>query len=241
MFRLWKSRIEDELNNTVKNIIKTLLFKPGLRDYRIRGGKLAGLQFRFDLRHDTQAWRGVYEQPLQEWLSTYVKPGDTCLDIGGADGYFALLMAKLSGKQGHIHSFEPSSKVEHIQYNFALNQSLPLAPLTCYEAFVGKEQNSHTKTMSIDNLVDTGIIDQVNIVKIDVDGGEVDVLSGMAETLKKFHPHLFIETHSVELQRQVEAIVAEYGYSMRLELPARHEFRPMVEFNAFYFSQETEK
>lgn len=118
------------MNQVAKNAVKSLLFRPGLHKYRIRGGALTGLWFQFDLRHDTQAWRGIYEQPPQKWLSTYVKSGDTCLDIGGADGYFALLMAKLSGKQGQVHSFEPSEKIEHIQQNFALNQTLPLAPLT---------------------------------------------------------------------------------------------------------------
>lgn len=225
------------MNEAAKHAVKNLLFRPGLRKYRIRGGALAGLMFQFDLRHDTQAWRGIYEQPLQEWLSGCVKPGDTCLDIGGADGYFALLMAKLSGPQGQVHSFEPSEKIEHIQQNFDLNQSLPLASLMCYEAFVGAEENTETKTLSIDSLVDDSKITAVNVVKIDVDGGEGDVLEGMSRTLERFHPHLFIETHSRELQEQVEKITKQHGYSMRLEMPAPRELRS-IDFNAFYFSEE---
>jgi len=160
------------MNEATKHAVKQLLFRPGMRKYRIRGGALRGVWFQFDLRHDTQAWRGVYERPLQEWLTKYVKPGNTCLDIGGADGYFALLMAKLSGPQGHVHSFEPSQKIEHIRQNFALNQRLPLAPLMRYEAFVGAEENTQTRTVSIDGLVAAGKIAAVNVVKIDVDGGE---------------------------------------------------------------------
>ena len=226
------------MNEAAKHAVKHLLFRPGLRKYRIRGGALRGLWFQFDLRHDTQAWRGIYEQPLQDWLRAYVKPGDTCLDIGGADGYFALLMAKLSGLQGRVLSFEPSEKIEHIQQNFALNQGLPLAPLMRYEAFVGAQENRQTKTVSIDSLVHAGAITEVNVVKIDVDGGEGDVLQGMADTLNRFHPHLFIETHSRRLQRQAEEITKRHGYSMRLEMPAAHELRPALEFNAFYSSQE---
>lgn len=138
------------MQESTKHVVKRLLFRPGMHKYRIRGGALSGLWFEFDLRHDTQAWRGIYEQPLQKWLTTYVKPGDTCLDIGGADGYFALLMAKLSGPQGQVHSFEPSEKIEHIQQNFTLNQGVPLAPLTRYETFVGAEEDIRTKTVSID-------------------------------------------------------------------------------------------
>lgn len=226
------------MNQATKHAVKNLLFRPGLRKYRIRGGALTGLWFQFDLRHDTQAWRGIYEQPLQKWLSSYVNPGDTCLDIGGADGYFALLMAKLSGPQGQVHSFEPSEKIEHIQQNFALNQNVPLAPLTYYEAFVGAEEDVQAQMVSIDSLVASSKIAAVNVVKIDVDGGEMDVLQGMACTLERFRPHLFIEIHSHELHERVVEVTKQLGYSMRLEMPAAHELRPMSGFNAFYFSEK---
>lgn len=224
-------------SNKMKNTIKRILFRPGIREYRIRGGALRGLRFEFDLRHDTQAWRGIYEQRLQEWLLNHVTPGDTCLDIGGADGYFALLMAKLSGPQGEVHSFEPSEKIDRIQRNFALNRDTPLAPLARYEAFVGAEENSHKKILSIDGLVEAGKIDTVNVVKIDVDGGEIEVLQGMTNTIERFHPHLFVETHSRQLQDKVAEITKRYGYSMRLEMPAAHELRPGLDFNGFYYSE----
>jgi len=57
----------------------------------------------------------------------------------------------------------------------------------------------------------------------------------MAHTLKRFHPHLFIETHSRELQDQVEKITKQEGYSMHLEMPSPREVRSLP-FNAFYFS-----
>ncbi len=226
------------MQEAAKRAVKHFLFRRGMRKYRIRGGALSGLWFQFDLHQDTQAWRGIYEQPLQRWLSTYVKPGDTCLDIGGADGYFALLMAKLSGPQGQVHSFEPSEKIKYIQQNFALNQGMPLAPLTRYGSYVGAEENPQMKIVSIDSLVDSGKITTVNVVKIDVDGGEMDVLLGMARTLERFHPHLFVETHSHKLQEQVAEVTKQYGYSMRLEMPAAHELRPGLDFNAFYLSEK---
>lgn len=220
-----------------KKTLKHLLFRPGLRPYCIRGGALKGLSFEFDLHQDTQAWRGVYEEPLQKWLTRYIKAGDTCLDIGGADGYFALLMAKLSGVEGHVHAFEPSEKTEHIRQNFALNAGMPLAHLHCYQDFVGAKDNAQTQTVSIDALLDVGKIEAVHVIKIDVDGGEVDALQGMSRTLEKFHPHLFIETHSYQLQEEVSEITRNLGYSMHLEMPAAYEHRPSLNFNAFYYSE----
>ena len=70
--------------------------------------------FYFDLRVDTQEWRGIYEQSLQQWLQQYVQPGAVCLDVGAAKGYFSLLMAKLAGPSGYVYAFEPSPINEFI-------------------------------------------------------------------------------------------------------------------------------
>ena len=105
----------------LKDTIKTLLFRPGEWERAVLTGALKGLRFRFDLRSDTQQWRGVYERPLQEWLTEYVWPGSTCLDIGAGQGYLTVLMAKLAGPDGVVHAFEPSQQCERIAYHARLN------------------------------------------------------------------------------------------------------------------------
>ena len=229
---------------TLKTIVKSILFRPGIHQYTIRGGALKGMRFHFDLHKDTQTWRGIYEQSLQAWLTRYVQPGATCLDIGSADGYFALLMAKLSGPSGEVHAFEPCDSAEDriggiacIRSNFAANSNFPLASVVLYDSFAGTEYDPAANVTSIDHLVDEGKLAKVDVVKIDVDGGEMDVLRGMRNTLQRFHPHLFVEVHSHELREQVEEFTTQLGYTLRLEMPASFEERPL-DFNAFCLSEQ---
>ncbi len=124
----------------LKNVLKLALFRPGLHERAVLAGPLKGLRFHFDLRADTQKWRGVYEQSLQRWLGEYVEPGSTCFDVGAADGYFSVFMAKLAGPTGAVHAFEPSELCERIPSNVELNEHThALAPVSVYNQFVSNK------------------------------------------------------------------------------------------------------
>ena len=53
-----------------------------------------------------------------------------------------------------------------------------------------------------------------NVVKIDVEGEEVDVLNGGMNTLSSAAPVLLVEVHSDELARQTHNLLAELGYTI---------------------------
>jgi len=222
-----------------KGVVKELLFRPGEQERTVLAGALKGLRFRFDLRHDTQAWRGVYEQLLQRWLTEHVAPGSTCLDIGAADGYFTLLMAKLAGPNGAVHAFEPSALCERITDNVEINRAnYALAPVSVYKQFVtANAAPQRPNEVTLDEVVYDAPLKRCDVIKIDVDGAEADVLRGAHRTLEHFHPHLFVEVHSRDLLTQVQQIVSGYGYTLHIEDAAPHEHRP-IEYNAFLFSEE---
>jgi hypothetical protein len=213
--------------------LKNLILPRGLRPRTVRGGRLKGVRCYLDLSKSTQPWRGVYERCLQDWLAKNVKEGATCLDIGASDGYFSLLMSKLAGPQGSIFAFEPGEDGSQILKNFELNPKVPLARVEVFRKFVSAE--SSDQSVSIDALVMERNLPRVDVIKIDVDGAEIDVLQGMSITLERFHPHLFIEVHSEGLLEKVKSITDGLGYNMKLEQPPAHEQRP-IEFNVFYFS-----
>src|SRR5665213_2299129 len=120
---------------TLRSTIRNALLSGGLKPRTIRGGQLKGMRFGLDLRKSTQPWMGRYERCLQNWLVSHVPAGGVCLDIGAADGYFALLMAKLAGPTGSVWAFEPSAVAAEIRPNFELNPRVPLAKLEVFESF----------------------------------------------------------------------------------------------------------
>ena len=220
----------------MKTQLKQLIFGKGFKKRRFIGGKLKGLWGYFDLAQDTQSWRGIYEVEQQDWLQRATKPGSVCIDVGAAEGFFSLLFGKLAGSSGQVISFEPTGRGEEIENLFAWNASMGVASLEIVREFAIGPNTTEVQGVSVDTVVGKMALSRVDVVKIDVDGAEMDVLEGMRGVIEKFHPHLSVELHSPELYAQVKAFLEGYGYEMKLVDPPAYELRP-IPFNKFYFSQ----
>jgi hypothetical protein len=61
----------------------------------------------------------------------------------------------------------------------------------------------------------------VDLIKMDVEGAELDVLYGMKELLNKFHPSLIIEVHRNGLGRfrhtesEIREYIRSFGYTIQ--------------------------
>ncbi|MDJ0510715.1 MAG: FkbM family methyltransferase [Crocosphaera sp.] len=55
----------------------------------------------------------LLETHCVDWLSSYIEPGDTILDIGASFGTISIPLAKIVGAEGHIYSFEPARKTHN--------------------------------------------------------------------------------------------------------------------------------
>ena len=220
----------------MKTQLKQLIFGKGFKKRRFIGGKLKGLWGYFDLTVDTQNWRGIYEVEQQEWIEKATAPGSVCIDVGAAEGFFSLLFAKYAGKSGQVIGFEPSDRGTQIEDLFAWNADVELAPLDIVREFAIGPNTTGITGVTVDSIVTSKNLSRIDVVKIDVDGGEMDVLEGMRETIEKFHPKMSVELHSPELYERVKAFLEGYGYDMKLVDPPAYELRP-IPFNKFYFSQ----
>lgn len=142
--------------------------------------------------------------------------GGVFVDVGANIGLYSLLAFK---RGMEVHSFEPESNcygvlVENMAENFGIDEGY----WQCYRKVVGdgssvmfrktvnekfKEFRQLAGTHKVDDTgtvcVDTVRLDdynlEPNIVKIDVEGHEVQVLKGARETISKHKPTLFIENN----------------------------------------------
>ncbi|MDZ7697253.1 MAG: FkbM family methyltransferase [Deltaproteobacteria bacterium] len=165
---------------------------------------------------------GTWEQEVTQFVSSNVKPGMILLDVGADIGYYTLLFAKLIGQTGRVFSFEPIPKSKwyldkNIEmnglsnvstFNFALFDKAAKAcleePLTKSKINPFKEQLTGSDIVVEMKVFDDWKFDKgiahVDLVKIDVEGAELNVLRGMTDTLQTNRPSLIIEVHPKQLE-----------------------------------------
>ena len=188
---------------------------------------------------------GTNELPVQVALVDALGPGDVFLDVGANVGFFSLLAARLVGPGGGVYAIEPvPTNVRHIEANVRRNAfenvfvieaaatgeagtaTLLLAkhPGGAAIASAGPPPDPagelQVRTVSIDGLVASGQIPAPNVVKIDVEGAELDVLAGMGITLREHRPVLVCEVDgrdgaTVDAKRlEVEGALEAAGYDI---------------------------
>ena len=164
-----------------------------------------GIRMPIDPQHELRMWLGLYEIEIARHLRRLVGPDMTCYDVGAQFGYDGLVLARLS--RGPVISFEANGGlIPRIDASFALNRSLA-EKLIVKQAFVGTGKSG---SLALDEFA---MLQPPDFIKIDVDGGELDVLLGAERILSTHRPALVIETHSMKLEEQCGRVLVAHGYS----------------------------
>ncbi len=178
--------------------IKNLIVPPGSRPHTIRGGAMAGLRMHLDLTYRTQWYLGLFEREAQPWLRRLGEGIGSFVDIGAAQGEYTLYaLARTPARR--VLAFEPDAEARReLADNLALNGLEGDARLVLSEQFVGAAPDGRTRTL--DSLA--AELPAPCFVKIDVDGGEGEVLRGAEALLRRPDSRWLIETHSADLEAE---------------------------------------
>ncbi len=200
--------------------LKNLFLPTGRRDRKILFGPAAGAVMSLDLHDEFRIWLGVYEAELNAYFRRLIYPGALCFDVGAAEGYNAVMMAKLSGRE--VISFEPGAAwLEKVRSELSKND---LAGQVI-EAFVGEEVGDGKTT--IDAAAETyGMPD---FIKMDIEGAETSALRGAHVALSTRKPNLIIEVHGVDAEDECIDILQKHGYRPERITPRKlfPEYRPI--------------
>ena len=130
------------------------------------------------------------------------KPGDTVLDLGGNIGFFALSMQR-NGRGVHVHSFEPASDTRaRLETNVAENGLAGVVTIYPYAVtdkpgvvLLKKAEQAGHRSLFASRFVDGGTEEEVravslaeavamtgatavDLLKIDIEGAEIEVVEG---------------------------------------------------------------
>ncbi len=166
--------------------------------------------------------------PFRRYLAERLQPGSTFLDIGSNVGFFSLLAAQLVGPDGKVYAFEPDPAIhEALTRSASANQFAHLETFrvalsdhhdesTFYRAKDGTANSlvpeapgrEHryteqlvTQVTTLDRLASAGKIsvDNIALLKVDVEGEEARVVAGMRETLQAAsYPPIWCEVRGPE-------------------------------------------
>lgn len=214
----------------------------GLTEVKVAAGDLAGYTILLDMQIDKDYWLGTYEPDLQAALPVFIPAGAVIYDVGANIGYVSLLLAKAAGGTGKVFAFEAlPSNAEQVRRNVELNgmgsritvvakavtqASGPVRFFVHASGGMGKAAGSagrddkYQSEITVDGIsLDEFCFGQGNptpqVIKMDIEGGEVMALPGMKRLLTEVRPLLLMELHGPESSRVAWKTLTEAKYEIR--------------------------
>lgn len=175
-----------------------------------------GVSFQFDIANpNAEVWygRGSSDSSIEMRFvrDRMLTPGSNIIECGAHHGYTTILLANWVGPEGRVFALEPIPEyAEVIHRNISLNKIKNVCVLaeavgaTSGHIQFRPEKNAvlptgkksgglDTRVTTLDDFCETRSF-APNLIKIDVEGFEIDVLRGARRVLAS-HPALQIEVH----------------------------------------------
>jgi FkbM family methyltransferase len=223
-----------------------------------------GVKFELDLEDHIQRTMyltGYYERGLGEFLRRSAGMGDVYLDVGANVGIHALPMARrLREKAGSVIAVEAApdtarmlesaitkNRLENVTVApVALGVTPGTAALRVREGYEAADVGTRTLfgdgvtqfTVNIvrgdDLLRDLGV-ERLDILKIDIEGGELDALRGLEKSLLRFKPRIIVaelrdDTMELRADEATTATTAAFLEEVGYHIDRGTRFGPNVVF-----------
>lgn len=244
----WKTALyrSPKLAGMIRNSLNNAA-PQGRSTVQIAGGMNKGLQLKLDMHAEKDYWLGTYEIDLQNAIKKYCKKGMVVYDVGANIGYISLMLAKQSGETGQVYAFEAlPANCARLQENINLNGLTGHVHLiqaavvdkpgktffmVHQSGAMGKAQGSlgreehYMSQLEVNAIkLDDFIFKQghacPDLIKMDIEGGEVLAIKGMRRTLKDCSPIVLVEIHSHNaLVCLWEAFQTADYYLCKMEIP----------------------
>jgi methyltransferase FkbM-like protein len=187
--------------------MRSALMRPG-RIRRVPFGLARGLWLEVDQGSTLHVYLGTAELEVARHLRRFAQPGYRIFDVGSNNGYYALALSRRTGAEAAAFDFA-DRELQRIRRNVARNPPLDRL-VSVVPAYVCATVDPAQRADTLDRLA--GRLFVPDVLKIDVEGGEVEVLAGAQGILADRRPHVVVETHGRELERACAQVLAGHGY-----------------------------
>lgn len=202
------------------------------------------VRFSFPKKYDWRwKWRmlsGRYEPETTRLLKRIIRRGMVVVDAGAHIGYFTRLFSRRVGSRGQVFAFEPDEEnLRHLRNNVARMSNVEIntdalsskvgtisfyhveGSTGCHTTIANNAPGTparQVRATTLDAFVENNSIGKVDLIKMDIEGGEWDALEGMERTLRKDSPFVVCEynpsalAHSGKSPEKFFDIFAWHGY-----------------------------
>jgi FkbM family methyltransferase len=186
-------------------------------------------------------YTGTFEAHCLRILGRVLHPGSVFVDVGANIGLYTVEAGRLVGGQGTVVSVEAAPPhIGALERNIRLNRlanvqviphaagaeigsaTLSLAPGENLGMFtlgsVESDAAHRVRVEPLDVMLGERGIARVDLIKMDIEGAELEALRGARDVLTRDHPPILIELNDKALARcsassgEVKALLADLGY-----------------------------
>jgi precorrin-6B methylase 2 len=199
------------MKSGVVSAIKSKLVSDEYQVRRVLFGLFKGLRFDINLRSDAQLYLGLWERETCGAIRHAEQTAKWFVDIGAGRGELCILFAKLQNVS-RVVAIEPNAlEAKALRANLNHN-SIGLDRVEVLAKFVGTKTD--TDCIEIDQL---GLSHSVRgLIKIDVDGSELDVLQSGKKLFSQGNVEVLVETHSLKLEQSCIEWLQGHGYTCKI-------------------------
>lgn len=183
-----------------------------------------GMSSRWELSFVNNTEETVYTMMMDEF-----EEGDVFFDIGANIGFYSCLFSE---KASQVYAFEPNRHAANLlRQNIEKNslESVNLIQVAASDENTSKElskapgstvmgtaqindsEDGDIDARTIDSLFEEDKLELPDLMKIDVEGHEIQVLKGMQEVLEKASPVIYVESH--DRHEELKQTLEEMGYT----------------------------
>lgn len=175
------------------------------------------------------AIRGEYEPQTSENIKNHLDTGDFAIDVGAHIGHHTVTIRQCVGADGRVWAFEPNPKnVDYINKTLDRNEwgnvelfSIALSDTESSDqlllpdsgntgraslpdantADLRPEDTYTVETRQLTSILNEGQIDKINLLKIDVEGGETAIIRDISQHLNNIET-IILEFHTQMLNEE---------------------------------------
>jgi FkbM family methyltransferase len=182
---------------------------------------------------------GEYSEAEFHLLDLVISPGDIVVEVGANNGSLTIPMAKKVGNTGGVYAFEPQRIVfQNLCANVSINSLINVwaynvacggTTATVKVPLINPSVDNNFGGMSVINQqqgdqiavipLDSFGIPRCRLIKVDVEGMELEVLRGARHLIIQNQPALYVENDRRDQSDELISFIENLGYNLYWHRP----------------------